>query len=142
MAERRDKQRKFEEKRVQKDVSEWNQLRCIKIYTWGYRHRKQPPSSDVERDWDASNLTFNDNHSWDLSTLTVMDKEFRTAMLQTPRFAAFAKSIVIAVEKGNLTSISIQCAQGRHRSVAIANHLKDTFWHEAVVQHVELGITC
>lgn len=143
-SERREKQKRFEEKK-QKDRDEnidelkWNSEREIIIQTWGNRLRKSHPQ-ESQRNFNVCGVSYKKRTSEiDLRSMTGMDKVLKDKISTAPRFDMYIASIVRIVENENMNSISVNCSKGRHRSVSVANYLKDKFWPKAKVYHIELG---
>ena len=55
------------------------------------------------------------------------------------RYNQFMAKIVEKVEKDDLQIISINCQFGKHRSVALGNLLKDRYYFNAKVIHLEIN---
>lgn len=143
MSERREKQRKFQESKNDeiKDDEEikWDEKREITIVTWGNRLRKHAPN-ESQHNFNVCGVSYKKRaNGTDLRTMTGMNEELKNKIATAPRFDKYTKSIVKVVERDNLSIISINCHKGRHRSVSVANFLKDKYWNNAKVFHIELG---
>ena len=51
---------------------------------------------------------------------------------------AWLSMTVSKIEDGNLQAIGINCAKGRHRSVAAAEILKQLFYPAAKIEHLTI----
>lgn len=143
MADRRERQRLFEQRR-QRETEEVvsattsDREREVTITTYGSRRRSGPDTQTNQRNFDVSNVPLKVDPRC-LTTLTGKDPEIRDLVARTPRFRRFVCGVVRAIERDNLTEVSINCHQGRHRSVAVAEILRDTYYPRAKVRHMELG---
>lgn len=87
-----------------------------------------------EHVFNAENINLKDN-IFDLKLYTGFDNEIKEIILNSNRFIGFINKI----EKEDLHNIDITCKLGRHRSVAIANIIKDKYYRNAQVIHLELN---
>jgi RNase adaptor protein for sRNA GlmZ degradation len=133
MAERREKQRKFEQKATRRVKLKVNPNRELTIYTWGAQKRRQCPYK-CERNFDASSIPYAHPN---LKRITGMDREIQRDIFSKSRFKLYLIKIIETIEGSNLKRISINCHMGVHRSVALANILK-RFYPKSSVYHIEL----
>lgn len=113
--------------------------RPLRIITWGNRRCKQkPPESQknfnaciISRKHDVRHLSLKD--------LTGMDEELRREIVATSQCQRYVQQVISAIEKQNLYIISINCHQGRHRSVSLANHLIEVYYPQGQAVHKSLG---
>lgn len=155
MATRKAKQRKFESKRrsasshLMHDAADHDGTKAVDplfpsqreliVYTWGNRRRSAAPRA-AQRNFDASGLSHHSSGKrLNLKEKTGMDSDLKEDIMESDKFQAFARCIALKVETKDISVISVCCHQGRHRSVSIANHLKDVFFPNAVVVHLEIG---
>jgi len=113
--------------------------RELQIYTYGSAKRKHPPAN-VEHDFNVCGVSNkNKVKGINLKKHTGFDGDLQERIINTDRFQAYITKITELVEKRNLKCISIHCLKGRHRSVCVANYLKDKIYPDANVYHMELG---
>ncbi len=110
--------------------------RELYIVTWGKKFRKASPY-EVEHNFDVCNLSYKNKKDINLKKTTGMDDDFKDMIVSTDRAKNFIHSIVRVIETKNLSRIGISCRQGKHRSVSIANYLKDCYYPNATVFHYE-----
>jgi hypothetical protein len=124
----------------QSSVGEELSSREITIYTWGNSIRKQRPD-DSEMNFNAIPIvSLNRRSGFNLKKLNGMNKEIQQCLLQIPKFNTFVSDIVSAInEDPSLECISINCKNGIHRSVAVAEILKSEYFPNARLVHLELG---
>jgi RNase adaptor protein for sRNA GlmZ degradation len=158
MSERKEKQRTFDERRTAAASSSGegklpsglvaerfsaNAERDLVIYTWGAKKRRSCPH-ETGASFSVEHLAYREGasaHGIDLSETTGMDPELKKIVSEAARFRGSMAAIIDRVERENLTSIAINCRHGWHRSVAMANVLKDLHYPKAKVTHLELGKT-
>ena len=146
MAERRAKQATFAGKKAEalaaeaadEDVKATEERKLV-IYTWGASLRKACPHK-TGHNFNVCGVSYRKKATGvDLRKMTGMDEELKAKIATAPRFEAYITAIVKVVERDDLSVISINCRKGRHRSVAVANVLKDRYYPNAQVVHLELG---
>ena len=140
-SERKRKHQNLREEREQEieEKLQWNPDLEIVILTWGNRLRKSAPK-ESQHNFNVCGVSYKKRASGtDLRNMTGMDDELKNKIASAPRFDMYTKSIVKVVTKDNLSCISINCHKGCHRSVSVANYLKDTYWPKAKVYHIELN---
>lgn len=91
-----------------------------------------------EHVFNAENINLKDN-IFDLKLYTGFDNEIKEIILNSNRFIGFINKMINKIEKEDLHNIDITCKLGRHRSVAIANIIKDKYYRNAQVIHLELN---
>ena len=143
---RRIKQQLFEE-RKQKELEESksdlipNEKRQLVIYTWGASLRKLCPKQ-TQHNFNVCGISYRKNCTGvDLRKMTGMDDELKMKVESSPRFEMYISSNINVVERDDLTIISVNCRKGRHRSVSVANILKDKYYPNSKVIHLELNKT-
>jgi len=127
--------------------------RPLIIITWGDRptrskqrdteSRKAKPA-DSQRNFNAGILDCKSNdkvRSSNLRTQTGMNQQLREAVVGSApaKVDRFVAQVVQAVEKQDLSCISISCQLGRHRSVSLANYLVQTYYPRGKAVHSELN---
>lgn len=120
MAERRAKQLAFEEKRKQKAIIEVDEDRKLAIYTASI-HLKSVP---VDHTFDLSSLQLNINFSLDE---TALNPDIFQQILSISKFQNLLSSYLAKIEAKNFESILITCVHGLHRSVAMAEAIKQKY---------------
>lgn len=90
-----------------------------------------------EHVFNAENINLKD--IFDLKLYTGFDNEIKEIILNSNRFIGFINKMINKIEKEDLHNIDITCKLGRHRSVAIANIIKDKYYRNAQVIHLELN---
>jgi hypothetical protein len=118
------------------DVSH-NEKRKLYIYVWGRKLRARVPDKcEVQHNFNACVLHGKrQGVDW---RHDARDATIRLAVIRGSGFYDFMKSIVITIEKKQLTRIGINCAKGRHRSVTCAIVLKEYFYPESDLFFLEL----
>lgn len=114
--------------------------REITIYTWGNSIRKHKPENS-EINFNAIPIvSLNRGIGLNLKKLNGMNQEIQQYLLQIPKFGIFISDIVSAInDHPAVECISINCKNGIHRSVAVAEILKREYFPNARVVHLELG---
>jgi hypothetical protein len=114
--------------------------REIVIYTWGNSVRKLKPE-DSEINFNVIPIvSLNRRAGLNLKKLNGMSKEIQQCLYQIPKFTTFISNIVSVInDNPSLDCISINCKNGIHRSVAVAEILKYEYFPNARVVHLELG---
>lgn len=114
--------------------------RNLTIYTWGNSNRKHKP--------EESELNFNvipivslkRESGLNLKKLNGTNREIQSCLFQNKKFNSFIDHIVTTIESNpSLSCISINCKNGIHRSVAVAEILRNEYYSNANVIHLELG---
>ncbi len=133
--ERREKQRAFEAKRTAKlaETVTVNAERELTIYTWGANQRKEIKET-VDHHFDVRNISLDDPPR----TETGRDATVQTRILSITKFYNYIQNIVKKIEDKHYNSIAICCHRGKHRSVAIAEILKNKYYPLATVVHYEI----
>ena len=106
------------------------------IYTWGKAYRKHAPE-ESKRNWAVSNTSILD-YGFKLRKINGKNKQLQSKIICDHRFIQIIEQIVKEVEENKYECISISCDQGRHRSVAIAEILKQLYYPQAEIIHLHL----
>lgn len=115
-----------------------NPKRELMIYTWGTMKRQKCPYPS-QYNFNLCGVQYIPQDTNVLLTKTGMDKDIQNEIFSKMRFRRYLDQIVRIIEEKNLKCISINCYAGLHRSVSMANMLKN-FYPKATVSHIELGI--
>lgn len=110
--------------------------RDLIIYTWGRQLRKQAPG-DSQRDFNAAVLNGRGGGA-NLRRENGLCESVQNNVSRCALFPTWLEMVVSSVEKNNLTTISVACAKGRHRSVAAAELLKQRYYPNAKVFHLTI----
>jgi len=119
------------------------EVRDLKIYTWGKARRKYKPQ-DSQKNFNACVISHPERpYNFNLKKITGRNKELQASFLKQSRFREAINSFANIIRKDpNLTIISINCIKGRHRSVAAAEVLKNILEYDGdfdvSVQHLEI----
>ena len=114
-----------------------DKTRQITIYTWGKNFRDNFPYK-LDCNFNVCEISYrNHTRDFDLRKSSGMDPDLKDRIMSTDKARDFAVSIVNKVERDNLHVIGINCSKGKHRSVSIANYLKDVYYPSATVYHYE-----
>lgn len=109
--------------------------RPLLIYTRGQKMR---PEVEHLPDFDASKISYNPKRV-KLFSKTGMDPFVSELVLASSQSKRLIRNIIRKVETENLNTIVIHCMHGRHRSVAIANHLVRILYPRGRAIHLELN---
>jgi hypothetical protein len=108
-----------------------------KIYSWGNGCRVRKPE-DSDANFSACALTCH-NKGLNLKCLTGTNKAVQNCVRESPKFSGLIQDIVDKVSSdATISTISINCTRGKHRSVAIAEFLKAELFPFATVVHLEI----
>lgn len=111
-----------------------NQLHII---TWGEKHRDAPVAVDAV--YNVRSISYRRHvKDMDLSKTTGMDDELKNLITSLVSAKNHINNIIKDVKEKGHTKIAVICAHGWHRSVSVANYLKDNHFPDAVVYHYEL----
>lgn len=136
MADRRLKQKKFEESHKKPLDKVLKIERPIHIITWGKSLHARPPSQS-ERNFDVRGVSYrNVSKDLDLKRVRGDDDVLYERIKKTERFNTFVQTIVRIVNENNFECISINCAKERHRSRAVARAVQEIF-ERSTVQHLD-----
>lgn len=108
--------------------------RALCISTYGTRFVFEPPSG-TQRVYDASGLRGERNKF--TARLRGTDARLLQTVRAIPQFDAFIRAIVSDVERNGLSRVAVICRAGRHRSVAIAEWLRQLY-PSATVTHLTI----
>lgn len=108
-----------------------------KIYSWGNGCRVRKPD-DSQVNFSACALTCH-NKGLNLKNLTGKNKIVQDCIVNSPKYTSLIESIVDKLSSdASIHTISINCTRGKHRSVAVAEMLKEELFPNATVIHLEL----
>lgn len=109
----------------------------ILIYSWGNGCRVRKPEGS-HANFSACGITCL-KKGLNLKSLTGKHKSIQECVRESSQFRPLIQSIIDTVrEDSSITTISINCTRGKHRSVAIAEILKNDIFPCATVQHLEI----
>lgn len=114
-----------------------DKTRKITIITWGRKMRKAMPEKS-QKNFNAAILN-GKRKDINLKKLDGRSDDVQEVVSRCSMFASFICGVIENVEKNNLNCISVNCAKGRHRSVAGALLLKKYYYPNANVIHLELN---
>jgi hypothetical protein len=114
----------------------WNPDRKITIYTWGKKYRSSQPIDSIIN-FNAGVITGHRN-GMNLKKINGLDDRVQQAVKSGNGYIQFMEAMISKIESDNLQIISINCTAGRHRSVSCAEILKQEFYPNAVIYHLEL----
>lgn len=118
MADRRAKQRAFEEKRMKKEEVVVNEERELTIYTASINFGELP---EVDHVFDLSTVML--DHNFSLKQ-TALDPTIYEHIMSVPKFQTLLQAFLEKIEKKDFNVILVTCAHGKHRSVAMAEAIK------------------
>lgn len=114
--------------------------RNLIIYTWGNSIRKHKPIESQLNFNVIPIVSLNRQSGLNLKKLNGTNYEIQTCLFQNKKFNSFIDHIVTTIESDpSISSISINCKNGIHRSVAVAEILKNEYFSNATIIHLELG---
>jgi len=116
---------------------EHNKDRLITIYTWGIGIRKVCPIK-AEINFDLSNIHTEHNKK-SMRNHTGLEQIVQNEFMQSEEFMNYLNKIIQIIEKNNHNIISISCSQGKHRSVSMAEIIKQYYYPNAQLIHLELN---
>lgn len=111
--------------------------RKLLIYTWGKRLKKRKPYQS-QRNFNASVLNGRAK-GIDLRKNNGLNIRIQQVVSKCTSFRTWIRFLVEKIETDNLHTISINCAKGRHRSVAAAEILKKVFYLQSKVIHLTIS---
>jgi len=113
-----------------------NPSRALTILTWAKAAHKHKPDRS-QKNYSVEMISIRDQ-GLNLKRLTGRGQDIQNRILAEPKFVRVMKQIVREVEENDYTVISVCCAQGRHRSVAIAELLRKLYYPSAEINHLDL----
>ncbi len=111
--------------------------RQLTIYTWGKRFKKRKPE-ESQKNFNASVLNGR-APGINLKTMNGTYDELQYVVSRCSTFDSWITMCVQKIEEDNLHTISINCAKGRHRSVAAAEILKKVYYPSAKISHLTIS---
>ena len=113
--------------------------RKLLIFTWGRKVMKWEAvrQKGAQQNFNASVLNGR-GAGVDLRKMNGLDPEVQRCVGRCPRCPQWLALTVGAIEKKDLAVIAINCAKGRHRSVAAAELLRALYYPSANVQHLTI----
>jgi RNase adaptor protein for sRNA GlmZ degradation len=70
---------------------------------------------------------------------TGLNKEIQDGVFVSDQFKNFLTNIINSIEDNNLSSISIYCTFGRHRSVSTAEIIKKYLYPNSSIEHLTIN---
>lgn len=113
-----------------------DRARALLVYTWGKALRKAAPA-DSQCNFNAGILNGRGGGA-DLRTMNGLSEEVQNNVKCCTLFPRWISMVCHKVEHSGLNTISINCTKGRHRSVAAAMILKETYYPQATVVHLTI----
>jgi RNase adaptor protein for sRNA GlmZ degradation len=112
-------------------------LRDLTIITWGkLNHKDNPTVSDY--DINVCNIANRNNlKGIDTKKVTGRNKELREKIMSSHSAITKLIDIVRNIEKNSYKCISIYCDHGRHRSISMAKSLKEKYYKNAKIIHLD-----
>jgi hypothetical protein len=121
-------------------TTEITSSRELTIYTWGNSIRKYKPESSQMNFNAIPIVSLKREAGMNLKKLTGTSQEIQQFVSEIPKFNSFISQIVTAIEDDpSLDTISINCKNGIHRSVAAAEILRREYYPNATIIHLELS---
>ena len=106
------------------------------IITWGKICGKHAPK-ESQRNWIVNNISIKD-YGMNLKKINGKNKELQSKIICDPKFMEIVELMVREINGNNYETISISCDKGKHRSVAIAEILKELYYPGAEIIHMGL----
>ena len=132
--DRRDKQQAFQTRQMARSILPKNIVsdRPLTVYTWGMHRHTTPP--EVDHVYNVTDIRLDENLSFSKSGC---DEDYRTYIVSLPPFKRALGDIVRGIETNNWRSIGVCCHHGQHRSVALAETLKEHY-SQVDIHHLSL----
>ena len=113
--------------------------RDLKIYTWGTASMHAAMPGVVQYNFDATVLDARDGRA-DMQVMTGLNQEVQANVAGRYNFEGWLATVICRIEGSRppLRTISINCSQGRHRSVAAAEILRRLYYRRAHVTHLTI----
>lgn len=94
----------------------------ITIYSWGNQRTKHAPQ---ESEWNlnVTGITSYKPHGVNLKKINGLDDRLQEIIARSKHFEMYHKAVLDHIKQGKRV-ISVNCHQGRHRSVAFAELMK------------------
>ena len=111
--------------------------RSLEIYTWGWRFMNAATPGTVQYNFDATVLDARGGYA-DMRRMTGLDAEVQANVVGRCNFEGWLATVICRIEGSRppLRTISINCRQGRHRSVAAAEILRRVYYRRAHLTHL------
>nr|QBK89512.1 MAG: hypothetical protein LCPAC001_00220 [Pithovirus LCPAC001] len=110
--------------------------RKLTIYTWGKRLKKSKPHQS-QHNFNASILNGRAK-GIDLRNNNGLYLPIQKVVSRCSSFETWINMAIKKIETDDLISISINCAKGRHRSVAVAEILKKVYYPDSKIIHLTI----
>jgi len=113
--------------------------RALRIVSWGKKYYKsgyQPPGSQFN--FNACVLNGRGG-GVDLRSARGTDKQLQINVASCSLFPGWLSMVINKIESAGLCHVSINCRSGHHRSVAAAEMLKNIYYPNAMVQHININ---
>lgn len=117
-------------------TEEYNPKRELMIYTWGKRLKKNKPQQS-QCNFNASILNGRAG-GIDLKNNNGLYLPIQKVVSRCSAFEKWISMTIKKIESNDLKIISINCAKGRHRSVAAAEILRKVYYPSAKVIHLTI----
>mmetsp|Transcript_4142 Transcript_4142/g.6424 ORF Transcript_4142/g.6424 Transcript_4142/m.6424 type:complete len:273 (-) Transcript_4142:116-934(-) len=113
--------------------------RPLRILTWGNKTMKWSAvqSRGAQRNFNAAVLNGRGG-GVDIRNNNGLSDGVQRNVSRCPRFPAWLQMFVDSAEKENLHVVGVNCAKGRHRSVAAAELLKKLYYPLATIEHLTI----
>ena len=115
----------------------WNKSRQLVIYTWGKRHHKNKPSQS-QCNFNAAVIN-GSREGLNLRKMTGLNIEVQKSVKAGVGYIKFMEFMINKIESNDLHIISINCSAGRHRCVSCAEILKQEFYPNAIIYHLDVS---
>jgi RNase adaptor protein for sRNA GlmZ degradation len=112
----------------------------IVIYTWGNKVRKGAPSQS-QKNFCVTSISSYKPKGLDLKNIDGRNERLQEKLMRQKRFPVYFNAVMKSIVNEGLTSISINCHKGRHRSVGFAELLSSELedqGYEVELIHMEL----
>jgi hypothetical protein len=95
----------------------------IRIYTWGSKRHKVCPIQESQKNINVAGISSYKPHGVNLKKVDGRDEKLQHHIQKQRNFDFYIDILLKLVKVDHLTTISIYCHKGRHRSVATAEIL-------------------
>ncbi len=114
--------------------------RPLEIYTWGTAFMHAAVPGVVQYNFDATVLDARGGDA-DVRVMTGLDQEVQANLAGCWNFEGWLAMAVFRVEESRppWRTISINCRQGRHRSVAATEILRQFYYRDARLTHLTIS---
>lgn len=136
---RKEKQKiKDDDKLVYEIPENIDNLRTIKIITWGVNYLDKAPD-ESEHNYNVINISNkSDLKGFDTIKYNGRNKEIRNNIMSNAKAQELLKQIISDIEKYNFKCISLNCNKGEHKSPSMAIYIKENYYINAEIQHLTI----